>query len=49
MPGKEPLQSYSRVILRIGKDYWAIERGNTLAEKRKLAAADLPAGLSLSQ
>jgi hypothetical protein len=49
MPGKEPLQSYSRVILRIGKDYWAIERGNTLAEKRKLAAADLPAGLSLPQ
>jgi hypothetical protein len=45
MPGKEPLQSFSRVILQIGHDYWAIERGNTLAEKRKLAAADLPAGL----
>ncbi len=39
------LQSSSRVILRIGADYWAVERGRTLADKRKLAAAELPPGL----
>jgi hypothetical protein len=39
------LQSHSRVILRIGTDYWAVERGRTLADKRKLAAAELPPGL----
>lgn len=30
------LLSHSRVILKIGDDFWAVERGQTLAEKRKL-------------
>ena len=27
MPGNEALKSFSRVILKIGADYWAVERG----------------------
>ena len=46
MPGKEALKSFSRVILRIGDEYWAIERGQTLAEKYKLAPDQLPDKLS---
>jgi hypothetical protein len=42
MPGHEGLQSFSRVILKIGADYWAVERGRTLAEKYKLTADKLP-------
>ncbi len=42
MPGREIIQSESRVILRFGEEYWAIERGRTLADKRKLTPADLP-------
>jgi len=49
MPGKAPLMSFSRVILRIGPDYWAVERGNTLAEKRKLTQKELPSELPLPQ
>jgi len=44
-PDNPLLQSSSRMILRIGADYFAIERGRTLAEKRKLGAADLPPSL----
>jgi len=36
------LRSDSRVVLKIGNEYWAIERGKTLADKRKLSAAELP-------
>jgi hypothetical protein len=43
MPGNSFLRSDSRVIVRIGNEYWAIERGRTLAEKRKLAPEELPA------
>ena len=46
MPGNAFLRSDSRVILRIGTDYWAIERGRTFAEKRKLAPEQLPAELA---
>jgi hypothetical protein len=46
MPGNEFLRSDSRVILKIGTNYFAIERGRTLAEKRKLAVDQLPAGLA---
>jgi hypothetical protein len=28
--------------LKIGNEYWAIERGKTLADKRKLSPAELP-------
>ena len=44
--GNSLLQSYSRLILKIDGEYWAVERGRTLADKRKLAAAELPPGLS---
>lgn len=46
MPGREIVQSESRVILRFGDEYWAIERGRTLAEKRKLAPQQLPRELA---
>jgi hypothetical protein len=42
MPGREIVQSESRVILRVGDDFWAIERGRTLADKRKLTGNQLP-------
>ena len=38
----ELVRSDSRVILKIGSDFWAVERGRTLAEKRKLSDAQLP-------
>ena len=34
--------SESRVILKVGADFWAIERGKTLADKHKLEAEQLP-------
>ena len=37
------LLSHSRVILQIGPEFWAVERGQTLAEKRKLDPAQWPA------
>ena len=46
MPGNEALQSFSRVIVKIGAEYWAIERGRTLADKYKLAPAKLPEQLA---
>jgi hypothetical protein len=45
-PGREFLQSYSRIILKIDQDYWAIERGKTFADKHKLADPDLPPQLA---
>jgi hypothetical protein len=41
-PGSPFLQSSSRIILRIGKDYWAIEGGKTFADKYQLADSQLP-------
>ena len=38
--------SESRVILRLGNEYWAIELGQTLAQKHKLSAAQLPEQLA---
>ncbi len=46
MPGNAFLRSDSRVIVRIGNEYWAIERGKTFAEKHRLAAEQLPADLA---
>ena len=43
--GNSLMQSYSRLILKIGAEYWSIDHGKTLAEKRKLAGAELPARL----
>lgn len=44
MPSKAGLLSHSRVILKIGDDLWAVERGQTLAEKRKLEQGEWPRG-----
>jgi hypothetical protein len=49
LPGNTLLQSFSRVILKIDSDYWAIERGQTLADRRKLATAELPAQLATAK
>lgn len=49
MPGNSGLQSFSRVLLKIGADVWAIERGKTLADKRKLAPSEFPAGLAAAK
>jgi hypothetical protein len=46
MPGNSLLRSDSRVIIRIGTEYWAVERGKTLAEKYKLNSEQLPAELA---
>ncbi len=45
-PDNPGLLSHSRVILKIGAEYWAVERGRTLADKYKLAPAQLPENLS---
>lgn len=49
MPGNEALQSFSRVIIRVGEEFWAIEHGKTLAEKRRLKSDEVPAGLASLQ
>ncbi|HXG48315.1 MAG TPA: hypothetical protein VNO52_11875 [Methylomirabilota bacterium] len=46
VPGNSLLRSDSRVIVKIGGEFWAIERGRTLADKRKLSPADLPPALA---
>jgi hypothetical protein len=46
MPGHEGLSSFSRVILKIGSEYWAVERGQVLADKYRLTDDQLPASLS---
>ncbi len=42
IPGALGLQSFSRVIVRIGAELWAIDRGKTLADKRRLEPRDVP-------
>jgi len=44
-PGAEGLKSYSRVILQIGTEFWAIESGHTFAQKYRLEPAQLPPAL----
>jgi hypothetical protein len=44
-PDKPGLRSDSRVIIRIGDEYWAIERGRTLADKYRLPPEQLPENL----
>ena len=46
LPGKEFLLSDSRVIVRIGAEFWAIERGQTFAQKHRLEPNQLPAELA---
>ncbi len=45
-PDRAGVQSFSRVIVQIGAEYWAIELGQTLAEKYKLAPDQLPEKLT---
>lgn len=42
LPGNSLLQSHSRLILKIGNEFWAIERGRTLAEKRRMSDSEVP-------
>jgi hypothetical protein len=42
MPGNPKLLSYSRVILRNGDSYQAVELGQSLGQRRTLADQDLP-------
>ncbi len=42
MPGDPPTESQSRVILKIGQDYWAVERGWPLGRRRLLRPEELP-------
>lgn len=44
-PTQPGLISHSRVILRVGSEYWAIERGRTFADKRKLSPDEVPDSL----
>jgi hypothetical protein len=46
MPGDPALKSHSRVIVKIGEGFWAIERGQTLAEKHQLKTDQLPTELA---
>lgn len=46
LPGASGLQSFSRVIVRVKDDFFAIERGQTLADLRKLELAQLPPELA---
>ena len=45
-PGKEYLMSESRVIVKIGTEYWAVELGQTLAQKYRLNPEQLPEQLA---
>jgi len=42
LPGKPGVVSYSRVILKLGNAYWAVEHGQTLAAKYQLAPEQIP-------
>ncbi len=46
LPGASGLQSFSRVIVRVKDEFFAIERGQTLADLRKLEVAQLPPELA---
>lgn len=45
LPNKPHINSSSRVILKIGSDYWIVELGQNLSDKRRLSTSDLPAEL----
>ena len=46
LPGASGLQSFSRVIVRVKDEFFAIERGQTLADLRKMEVAKLPPELA---
>ncbi len=45
LPDSSGFLSYSRLIWRVGNDYWAVEVGQTLAQRRRLSSNELPPGL----
>ncbi|MCX5661533.1 MAG: hypothetical protein NTW19_17785, partial [Planctomycetota bacterium] len=45
VPSKPYINSGSRVILELENEYWAVELGQSLAERYKMAPEQLPAGL----
>ncbi|GAH65628.1 unnamed protein product, partial [marine sediment metagenome] len=45
MPGNPKELSQSRVILKIGRDYWSVELGQRLGQRRILRAHELPGKL----
>ena len=45
LPGHPGLESYSRVIIEGEDGYWAIESGQTLAQKHRLSEEQLPSAL----
>jgi len=44
-PSDPKRRSSGRVILRVGKDYWAVERGQSLDQRRLLRPEELPEAL----
>lgn len=45
LPENESLLSNSRVIVKIGNEFWAVERGQTLAKRYKLKPEQVPEAL----
>ncbi len=45
LPGKPGLLSYSRLIWRCDTNFWAVEAGQSLSERRLLGIEELPAAL----
>ena len=44
LPDRPDILSGSRVVVQIEQDYWAVELGQSLAQKRRLKAEQLPPG-----
>lgn len=48
LPGKAGLLSFSRLIWRSDTNYWAVESGQSLSDRRALAPEELPPALRLA-
>jgi hypothetical protein len=46
-PDMKDILSEGRLIVRIGQEFWAVERGRTLGQKHKLRTSDLPPNIKL--
>lgn len=42
LPDKPEIYSQSRVIIQVGAEFWAVELGHSLAQKRRLSREELP-------
>ncbi len=45
-PGKAGLLAYSRLILKRGEEFWAVDNGQLLSDRRRFNLEDLPASLA---